>query len=67
VDAKVCSEFENGMGGDVVWDVFVTFFLVANMDETMINTHFELSGRLVSSPLVFIELFETLECYKPST
>jgi len=42
-------------------NVFVSFFLVTNMNEPMIDTHFELSRRLVTSSLIFIKLLQALE------
>ena len=57
---KACGELKNRVFGDVQRDIFVAFFLVAYMNETMVYTHFELRGRLVSAPLVFVELLETL-------
>jgi hypothetical protein len=59
--SKAGGEFENRVFSDVQRDIFVSFFLVAYMDEAVVDTHFEFCGRFVSAPLVLIELFQTLQ------
>lgn len=51
------------MRRDLGRDVFVALLLIADVDETMVDTHLQLRRRLIPAALVFIELFQALQRY----
>jgi len=42
----------------------MTFFLVADMDKSVINAHFKFSWRRVSRTLILVKFFEALKGLK---
>lgn len=59
--SELSGEAKNGVIPDVVGDLFVTFSLVPNVDETVVHTHLEFCRCLVAATLVLVELFQTLQ------
>ena len=51
------------MVSDLLGNLFVSFSLVADVDQAMVHTHLEFRGGLVAAALVFVELFQTGERY----
>ena len=45
------------MGGECGREVFMAFLLVPNVDEAVVDTHFEFGWGVVAASLVFVELF----------
>lgn len=60
MDSEFCGELEDGVGGNVRGDVIVSFALIADVDEAVINAHFEFGGGLIAASLVVVEFFQTL-------
>jgi len=54
-------EFEDGVRGDMGWEVFVAFALVSDVDETVVDAHLEFVGGGITWPLFSVKLFETLQ------
>lgn len=61
--SELGSQAENGMTCDFFRDIFVSLFLIANVDETMVYPHLEFVGRLILAALVFVEFFQTRQGY----
>lgn len=60
--AELGGQVEDGVVPDLVRDLFVTFPLIAYVDEAMVHAHFEFCWGLVAAALVLIELLQTSEC-----
>ncbi len=60
--AELGGQVEDGVVSDLVRDLFVTFPLIAYVDEAMVHAHFEFCWGLVAAALVLIELLQTSEC-----
>jgi hypothetical protein len=54
-------KLEYGMLEDKGRYILLPLFLITNMDQTMIDSHFELCWRLIFSSLVFVKLLQTLK------
>lgn len=52
------------MGGDVFRDIFMSLLLVTDMNESVVDTHFEFCWRFVSAALIFIKFFQALKSWK---
>lgn len=61
---ELCSELEDRMRMNVFRNVIMAFFLIANMNETVIHSHLGFSRRLIFAPLIFVKFFETLKGYR---
>lgn len=61
VEAELGGKLEDRMRCNGLWNIFVAFFLVADMDKSVINTHFKFSWRRVSGTLILVKFFETLK------
>jgi hypothetical protein len=61
VGSELGGEDEYGVGCDVLGYGLRAFFLIANVDEAVVDAHFKLGGGLIPAPLVFVEFFQTLE------
>jgi hypothetical protein len=61
MEAELGGELEDRVGCNGFWNIFVTFFLVADMDKPVINAHFKFRWRRVSRTLIFVKFFKTLK------
>lgn len=54
-------ELENGVLDNMGGHIFMPFFLITYVYETMINSHLELGRGFVSAPLILIKFFQALQ------
>jgi hypothetical protein len=57
VQTKLGSKLEDRMGCNMRRDIFVSFLLVTNVDEAVVNAHFKFGWRFVATTLIFVEFF----------
>jgi hypothetical protein len=66
VMAKFTGVLEDWVRGNVFWNSFHSFDLIAHVDQSMVHTHFQFIGRciVVLFSRVLVELFERLKSWK---
>jgi hypothetical protein len=61
VQSELRRQLEHGVVGDRGGDLFVPFPLVTDVDQAVVDAHFEFVGRFVAASLVLVEFFQTLQ------